>query len=338
MNDSKLSKMDKIKFKLKASMERSKKLSNTRTATTFILIEETFYELFSPIKFSVSLVVMLIYPIILITFPTSVDFGSISIQHASSIITVALVFPVFFWTFGIIFTSIIGIFGAALIAEEVSSGTMLILVSKPINRYKIFLGKYVALFLYGILLSFSAIFLLGLISIFRYSGNIYHFVGILPFLFSLFLYTFVLSLIFVSITLALSSIFKKSRNAVLVIIFLVVLSFLGFSIIIELIHFNYEKFQIYHFNLGYHLGNMYISFIELFNAIPPSSGWQSIFAQMFGIFRYLADVDPDQNINLGGLEKTNYYLPIVSLLIWIIIAILLLLYGLISLKKREISG
>lgn len=338
MNELKLSRIYKIKFKLKTIMERCKKFNKKRSTTTLILIEETFCELFSPIKFSLSLIIMLVYPIIIISSPLSIDFSSISNQHASSIIAVALAFPVFFWTFGIIFTSIIGIFGAPLIAEEIDSGTMLILVSKPINRYKIFLGKYIALFLYGILLSLSAIFLLGWISIFRYSGNIYHFVEILPFLFSLFLYTTVLSFIFVSITLALSSIFKKSKNATLVVIFLVILSFLGFSTIIELIHYNYEKFQIYHFNLGYHLGNMYILFIELFNAIPPSSAWQSNFAKLFGIFRYLADVDPDQNINLGGLEQTNYYLPVVSLLIWIIIALLLLLYGLLSLKKREISG
>ncbi len=318
-------------------MEKFKKLSKKRSFTTLILIEETFNEIFSPIKFLISIVIMLIYPIIIIMTLIGVDFGSISIHHASSFIVVTLAFPLFFWTFGIIFTSIIGIFGSPLISEEVNTGTMLILVSKPIKRYKIFLGKYIALFLYGILLSFCAIFLLGAISVLIYSRNIYHFIGILPFLFSVLFYAVVLSFIFVSITLAFSSIFKTPRKSSLAIIFLVIISFIGFLFIRDLINIDYEKLQLYHIDLGYHLGNVYVLFIELFNAIPPSLGWQSSFAQLYDIFIYLGTEDPDQNINLGGLEKTNYYLPIVSLLIWVIIAILLLVYGLISLKRREIS-
>ena len=106
----------------------------------------------------------------------------------------------------------------------------------------------------------------------------------------------------------------------------------------ELIHVDYQNLQLYHFDLGYHLANVYVLFIELFNAIPPSIGWQSTFAQLYSVFSYLGIVDPDQNINLGGLQKTNYYLPLVSLLIWVSIAILLLTYGVLSIQRREISS
>jgi hypothetical protein len=62
-----------------------------------------------------------------------------------------------------------------------------------------------------------------------------------------------------------------------------------------------------------------------------------MFANITGVYSIGTSVDPDQNINLGGLEKTNYYLPVFSLLIWILIAALLLAFGIWSLKKREIS-
>jgi hypothetical protein len=96
-------------------------------------------------------------------------------------------------------------------------------------------------------------------------------------------------------------------------------------------------FQLYHFDLGYHLGNVFIFFIETLDAVPPSLSWQISFAMLTGIYTYENPVDPDQNINLGGLEKTNYYIPVFSLLIWILIAALLLVFGILSLKKREIS-
>jgi len=340
--------MNNFKIKMKGIKTRLKKANIPKSPPMLTIIEKTFFDLIKPIKFAVSLLIMLIQPLILILSPLmigfgsittiNVDFDSISVEHAASIITIVLAYPLFSWTFGIVFTSILGIFGAPLVAEEVDSGTILILVSKPINRYKIFLAKYIALFLYGILLSFSIIFLVGWIAVIRYSGNVSHFIGILPFLYSLFLYAILLTLIFTSITLAFSSIFKKSRNAALAVILIVVLSFLGFPYIKALLQVNYERFQIYHFDIGYHLGNVFVLFIEIFDAIPPTAAWQIYFAQNFGVFKYVAYVDPDQNINLGGLEKTNYYLPVISLLIWIIIALLLLFYGFISIKKREIYG
>ncbi len=319
-------------------MERFKQVRTNKSFTTLILIEETFHDIFSPLKFLICMILMLLYPLLLVLAPISVDFGSISIHHASSYIAVVLAFPLFFWTFGIILTSIIGISGSHLISEEVNTGTMLILISKPIKRYKIFVGKYIALFLHGLFLSFTALLLIGVISVLRYSGNIHHFIGITPFLISVFLYSVVLTFIFVSITLSFSSIFKSPRNSSISIIFLILISFIGFMVLRELIHVDYQNLQLYHFDLGYHLANVYVLFIELFNAIPPSIGWQSTFAQLYSVFSYLGIVDPDQNINLGGLQKTNYYLPLVSLLIWVSIAILLLTYGVLSIQRREISS
>jgi len=327
-----------LKEKLKNTRQRLKQISQNKSYPTLVLIEETFYDLFSPLKFFICMCLMLIYPLIEIFAPVDLDFSAISIHHAASFIAIVMTFPLFFWTFGIILTSIIGFFGAPLISEEVNNGTIVILISKPIKRYKIFLGKYIALLIFALLLSFCTIFLLGWISVLRYSGNIFHFFGISPFLFSVLLYAVVISLIFVSITLAFSSIFKNPRSPTIVVFLFVIIPYIGFFFLRELIHFDYVNLQLYHFDLGYHLANVYVMFIELFNALPPSIGWQSTFADVYSVYSYLGIVDADQNIVLGGLEKTNYYLPSFSLLIWLIIAVLLLLYGIFSLQKREFSS
>ena len=304
---------------------------------TTIIIKKTFQDIYSFKKTIIMLIVIAIFPLIFVLLPTTVDFGLISPNHAATIIGFALIFPAFFWSLGLVYTIIIGTSGAPLIAEEVKSGTMLLLVSKPISRLKIFIGKYIAVYLYGMLLSFFSIFVIGWIGVLVKSGNIDHFISLIPFLTALFIYSLFILFLFTSITMAFSSIFKKARSASILIIFISILSYIAFLLIRTLTGQFYTTFQLYHFDLGYHLGNVFILFIETLNAVPPSISWQMWFANITGVYSLGSSTDPDQNINLGGLEKTNFYLPVFSLLIWILIAALLLVFGIWSLKKREIS-
>ncbi|MFX1313118.1 MAG: ABC transporter permease [Promethearchaeota archaeon] len=305
-----------------------------------IVIRKTFRDIYSFKKMIAMIIIMLILPLIYIFMPSPVDFGLISPFHAATVISIALAFPFFFWSLGLSYTVFIGISGSPLIADEISSGTMLILISKPISRIKIFLGKFIAVFLYGMLLSFIAVFVSGWIGVLVKSGNVDHFVSLIPFLIALYLYSLFILFLFTSITMALSTIFKKSRNASVGILLITIFSFLAFQLIRTLFSEGnfYAIFQLYHFDLGYHLGNVFILFIESLDAIPPSTSWQYIFGTLTGVYDVSnTPIDPDQNINLGGYSKTNYYLPVVSLLIWLLIAFLLLAFALISLKKREIS-
>ena len=304
---------------------------------TFIVIKKTFFDIYSLKKLIITIIFLLFVPTIFIFLPTGVDFGLISTHHAATIISIAILFPVFFFTLGIFFALMIGFSGSSLIAEEVKSGTMLILVSKPISRIKIFLGKYIAVIFYGMLISFISIFTLGWIGVLMKSANIDHFISLLPFLTALYLYSLFILFLFTSITMALSSIFKKPRTVSITVFILVIFSFIAFFLIRIFIGQFYGIYQIYHFDLGYHLGNVFVLFIETLNAIPPSAAWQMLFGQLTGVYSLTSTIDPDQGINLGGLEKTNYYLPIFSLLIWVLIAALLLFFGIWSLKKREIS-
>ena len=312
-------------------------LSKNIFKRTAIVIKKTFQDIYSLKKIIITLIIILILPLIYILLPSTVDFGLISPNHAATIISFALIFPAFFWTLGLVYTIVIGTSGAPLIAEEVKSGTMLLLVSKPISRIKIFIGKYIAVYLYGMLLSFLSIFVIGWVGVIAKSGNIDHFISLIPFLTALYIYSLFILFLFTSLTMAFSSIFKKARFASTLIIFIAIFSFLAFYIIRGLTGQFYVTFQLYHFDLGYHLGNVFILFIETLNAVPPSISWQIMFAMITGVYSMESTIDPDQNINLGGLEKTNYYIPVFSLLIWILIAALLLVFGILSLKKREIS-
>jgi len=342
MKKSKVSIIDKLKInveKLNKSVIQPTKAWFSRNVfkRTAVVTKKTFQDIYSFKRMIAMIIIMLILPLIYISIASPVDFGLISPFHAATVISIALAFPFFFWSLGLSYTVFIGISGSPLIADEVSSGTMLILISKPISRIKIFLGKFIGIFLYGMLLSFVAIFVSGWIGVLIKSGNIDHFVSLIPFLTALYLYSLFILFLFTSITMALSSIFKKSRNASVGILLIAIFSFLAFQLIRTMLGDFYAIFQLYHFDLGYHLGNVFILFIESLNAIPPSTSWQRVFGMLTGVYSTQSPIDPDQNINLGGFSKTNYYLPIVSLVIWLLIAFLLLAFALISLKKREIS-
>jgi len=326
-----------IAFKEKHIFPANAWLSENIFKKTDIIIKKTYRDISSLKKGLIVIPVMLVVPLLFLLIPPAIDFGLVSPQHAATVNSFSLVFPVFFWTLGIVFTIIIGTSGAPLIAEEIKTGTMLILISKPITRTRIFLGKYLAVFLLGMVLSFIAIFSIGWITVLVNSGNIDHFISLIPFLTALYLYSLFILFLFTSITMALSSILKKSKNVSVIIILIVIVSFVAFQFIRALVGDFYEGLQLYHFDLGYHLGNVFIFFMESFNVVPPSISWQNLFALLTGVYKFTNIIDPDQRIDLGGLEKTNYYLPIFSLLIWIIIAVLLLVFGIHKLKKREIS-
>jgi ABC-type transport system involved in multi-copper enzyme maturation permease subunit len=307
---------------------------------TLIIAKKTVKDIHSLKKFVAAEFFLILIPMIMIIISGGIDFGIASPLIAATNIAVSIIFILFFLTFGIIYTLLIGTSGAPLISEEVNSGTLLILVSKPISRVNIFLGKYIGLVLYGSLISLTTIFSIGWVGTLLKSGNVNHFFALIPFLLSMFIYSLFILCLFGGISMALSSIFKKPRTVSIVIVLLIIISYMIFTLLKAFpgISTIYSQYQLFHFDLGYHLGNVFVLFVETLNAVPPTAAWQLFFQITVGVYSADAITDPDQGINLGGYAKTNYYPPILSLLLWIGVTIVLVIFGLIKLKKREISN
>ena len=100
----------------------------------------------------------------------------------------------------------------------------------------------------------------------------------------------------------------------------------------------YETYQIYHFDISYHLANFY----KLLNDIyaPGSTDTWGIFLMMFGMAKYQMFLIDD---GYGGYYQTyrtvdtHYYLPMISGILLLIIGILLLIAGTYYLTRRDIS-
>ena len=78
--------------------------------------------------------------------------GDMSLEMQTQMVLDYFSMFVFLWTTGFVLAMTVATAGAGFIAKEHDDGTLLLLVSKPINRFEIVLGKFLALMISSILL------------------------------------------------------------------------------------------------------------------------------------------------------------------------------------------
>ncbi len=295
----------------------------TRVSSTpsLALIRKTLiFDLCTLKRMIMSIFFMVLVPALILAFTPPLS-GE---QHVVQL----LGFVTWYYNFAIVFPIIIINATGPLISEELKSGTLLFLVSKPISRTRIILSKFIALFVFGTILSFLSLSIICLIAIMKYS-----FVDIGSYLGIFFLYGLIMTLFFGGITMGFSSIFSRPRNVLLLPLALVIFSFLVMMMFKPLLLFAadnwYEDFFLYNFDIGYHFSNIFLWIGESFD--PEILDYFAMIFWMFGIIKMEYD---GWEVNY---VKTNYYPPVVSFLFLIVIAGILITIGIISLKKRDIS-
>jgi ABC-type transport system involved in multi-copper enzyme maturation permease subunit len=235
-------------------------------------------------------------------------------------------FATWYYNFAIMFPIIIIGATGPLIAEELRTGTLLFLVSKPINRTRIVLSKFIALYIFGVVISLLSLSIVSLFAIIIHP----QFVDIGEYIGLFFLYSLIINLFFGGITMGFSSIFRKPRNVTFLPLALVIFSFLVIMMFKPFIIFApenwYEKYLLYNLDIGYHFANV---FMWIGEPIVPEIEDYFIAFVMFGMF----EIDFDEGVG----ELTNYYHPVGSFIYLIVIAIIFVVIGIMYLKKRDIS-
>jgi ABC-type transport system involved in multi-copper enzyme maturation permease subunit len=295
-----------------------------------ILFKKTlFNELFKIPKVLISIVLMIFGPLIsILTIPPNIVFYYNSL-------TDFLGLTYTFYTYCMMFPIILTIVGAPLVAEELKSGTMLTLISKPISRGGILITKYLALTCFGVVINIVSLSFITLIAPLKYP-----FEGVADFFLINFLFSLIVQFFFQSIVFGFSCLFKKTRNAILMPLLIILITFfvlMSFRPLFMNMYLEnsevpiYIQFQLYHFDLGYHLFNVYLGFMEFITGGVLES--MMFFLYMFGLYT--------QEINYDTWEYTftrnNAYSPLGSLILLILIAIGLVLLGYFLFKKRDIS-
>jgi len=286
------------------------------------LIKKTLiFDLCTVKRLIMSVVFMVLVPALILAFTPS------DVLSGDEYVVQLLGFTTWYYNFAIMFPIIIIGATGPLIAEELRSGTLLFLVSKPINRTRIVLSKFIALYIFGIVVSFLSLSVISLFAVIKYPfADIGEYFGIF------FLYSLVITLFFGGVTMGFSSIFRRPRNVLMLPLALVIFSFLVMMMFKPLLLFGdnwYEKYLLYNFDIGYHFANVFLLIGESF--VPEMLDYFGFIFWMFGI----TTIDFEG----GGTdyERTNYYDPVVSLIYLIVIAVFFLVVGALYLKKRDIS-
>lgn len=226
---------------------------------------------------------------------------------------------IFLWTSGFFLSITVSTAAAGFISREHDEGTLLILVSKPINRFEIILGKFLALLISSLIIQ-SAVLCLSIICLWAFmSLDPYSVQALLNLLPWVLLYSFIVMLIFSCIGTALSTILRSRTRIMLILTIIIMLTFFIGIIPRTVFASTYETYYLYYGDLGYHLGNTMLLLLDqspTWKMMPQS---QLMMAGFTGTYPFTPEgsYDPDMGAWPASLGMTNYVLPIVSLLIWI---------------------
>lgn len=300
------------------------------TSPSIMLFKKTlFKDMLKIPKFLVCFILMILGPLIaLLSIPSGFELYIDSLNDYLGIIYS-------FYTYSLMFPIILTVIGAPLIAEELKSGTMLTLISKPISRGEILITKYLALTCFGFLLNIASLSFITLIAPLKYA-----FEGVAEFFVVNLLFSLIVQFFFQSIAFGFSCLFKKTRNAILIPLLVIIITFfvlMTFRPMFMFIYLGdsevpvYVQFQLYHFDLAYHLFNAYIGVINIISGGVSES--MLYFLYSFGL--YTQEFDPDTwEITF---TRNNYYSPLGSLILMLGIVIGLIILGYFIFKKRDIS-
>ena len=276
--------------------------------------------------------------------------GHMSLEMQTGFLVGYFILLSFLWMAGFFLAYlVIGSSGLGLISGEGDRGTLLLMVSKPISRTQILLGKYLGLVATALLL--EAIVLPGCILLMWRlldldPETVSALLRLLPWTL---LFSVLLSLVFASVSVALSVIVRSGpvRAAVFTAILLAV--FVGGPVMRLGWPDTYEEYHVYWVDGGYNLGNAYSLLLDRTDTgrmTPQGQAWIGI---VNGTFRggtglllsaflgSTAGFDPDIGAMPPSLERSGYVRPTVSALLLVLVAGGAFLAANGALARREVQ-
>ncbi len=246
----------------------------------------------------------------------------------------------FVWILGVALAILSTVFCSSLIAEEVSNRTILLLVTKPVKRFEIFISKFLAFMLsisiYSALSLFVSVYIWA--SAFKLDiMSLSLFFGKLPLFF---IYSLFVSLFFGSITAAISTISSSKLKSILPVVLIIILTFFGFIQIRGVSRSMGVYTGVLSFvDVGYDFGNIYISLIEKGGTkfIPFMQSIIGTFTGTYEIPENGVNIDYDHGFILESLDRLCFRSPLQSFIKLTIFPIVLILFGLILFNRRDIS-
>jgi len=285
---------------------------------------------------------MLMAPVIFSIIASSdqtLNFANMTLANQVQTVNMIFIIMTFFWIAGLPLVLSISVTCGDFISKEENDGTLLLLVSKPVRRYEIITGKFLAFIVDILILETVAIIFTPLIMYWLLPIDPYvldTMVGLIP---SLILYSLFVALTFGAIAIALSSISKSRFKTIMILVAIAIAVFFGFMVFRGYMNAAgiYDPYGAW-VDVNYHMGNSYMFFLDStgYRMTPPL---QAVLGSFTGTY---SAVDPsmlyDQDIGAmyPSLTRTDYVSPLASLFGWSLFTVLLLVLGILRFQKREI--
>ena len=272
-------------------------------------------------------------------FSEGTQISSMSLAMQDQMIVGFFIVISFMWMAGIPLVLLAGLTCSGFIAKESEEGTLLMLVSKPIRRYEIVAGKFLAFMVNSILLSTTAILMSALIVTSTTEADAYIVGNVMSMVPPLLLYAVFVTAVFGSMATALSAISRSGMKAGMVMAGITILIFFGMMILRMWLGGFYEGYYISSVDPNYHLGNAYLLFVESsgYRMAPMFQGIMGTFTGTFDA----ADMYRLYDVDIGALPPElapkPYAAPVVSLALWVLVACAFFAAGLLRFERREVS-
>lgn len=234
-----------------------------------------------------------------------------------------------FWGVGIPILVLGAIFGANTLAREDETGTLRMLLSKPVRRWEVLLGTalgiVLSLFLVGVasvLLSAVVLYIHGDAAAAALGGGVF---AILP---ANLLFLLVVCVFVAAVAVAVAVATRNRLRTALTALSLAV-SFFVFWLVRLINRPLYEDYFLYLFDASYHLGNVYVLFVDAIGEGFPD-GAKPIFSNFSALYD-LENADQGEPVELLG-----YVDPAVSLGAIVALAVGLILASIYRFERLDV--
>jgi ABC-2 type transport system permease protein len=297
-----------------------------------LMFKKTFFELFSKRNIIIYLAVSLFVPL----FTAFVSFRSsiVGLESEFEQTIIQMLFFSYLWTVGLPFLLFVSLTAAGSVSKESEKGTLLMLVTKPVRRSDIIIGKMVAFLLFFLIL--SSFIIPATVSIYTLLIGVsnFTFLNYMSLVLPLIMYSSILIVFFSALATFMSCLTMNTMRGMVVIIVLVVFILFGSDYVRVGTGEYYEGAGIYNADLKYHLGKTFYNFVG-FNSPKIVKQW---FASSFSILHSSQNMDQDQAMYMGATYTMKHYPPFVSIIILLALSAVMFFISLRLFDKKEIYG
>jgi ABC-type transport system involved in multi-copper enzyme maturation permease subunit len=268
------------------------------------------------------------------------DLANMTLANQIQTVNMFYIILVFFWIAGILLVMTASFTCGDFITKEENDGTLLLLTSKPVQRYEIVLGKYLAFLINIIILQILALVITPLIMYWLLPVDpavLDSMASLIP---SMIVYSIFIAATFGALATSLSCISRSRFKTFIVLIALTITVFLGFMLFRGyMVGAGVYDPYLSWCDVNYHMGNSYVLFLDS-NEYRMSPTLQAILGSITGTYD-AADpgmlYDKDIGAMYPSISRTDYISPILSFLGWIGFTVMLLFVGILRFQKREIK-